>query len=60
MPIMCDGRVPFRRKAEIGGEEGRCLHETPHRRQRRTSPYYYAGRRGFDAGYLGQPKPSLP
>ena len=37
-----------------------AYYETPHRRQRRMSPHYRMWRRGFDAGYLGHPKPSLP
>ena len=37
-----------------------AYYETPHRHQRRMSPHYDVWRRGFDAGYLGQPKPSLP
>jgi hypothetical protein len=34
-----------------------AYYETPHRRERRMSAYYPAWRLGFDAGYLGEPKP---
>jgi hypothetical protein len=45
-------------KADLLDGSRDAYYETPHRFQRRMSAYYEAWRRGFDAGYLGQPNPS--
>jgi hypothetical protein len=37
-----------------------AYYETPHRQERRQNLHYDAWRSGFDAGYLDQPKPTLP
>jgi hypothetical protein len=46
-------------KPELLNNMRDTYYETPHRHERSLSPYYPMWRRGFDAGYLGQPKPSL-
>jgi hypothetical protein len=46
-------------KPELLDASRDLYYEAPYRFQRRLSPYYEPWRRGFDAGYLGHPKPSL-
>ena len=46
-------------KPELLNNMRDAYYETPYRQERCKSRYYSMWRRGFDAGYLGEPKPSL-
>jgi hypothetical protein len=45
---------------DVGYAEGSKLRANGAKPERRMSPHYKPWRRGFDAGYLGQDKPTLP